>query len=359
MTNRTLLIMLPLAVWFGTAGCGDLGNVNPALAVRYAPDGTLVVYAGDTIDLYDEQLATQMKRIPVKQAHGAYLGEFSLSDDGTLAAVPDYDGNANRSTIDLYRIPSGDRPPSIDLGPPPDMPQAYVPEDLALSPHGDLVYVMGGVAGGYRLAAMFDTGSGAMLWPTDWAIAPAFSLDGSQLYVSGKQGQDLLGFDARSGAPILDAPIITPPDGMSPTADPNTLVGLLEGTIALLSTSDGSVISQFAAVSATEALTGGPVLGLPAFRCSAPAGLCALGVDQISAVMSGDPPTPLIGGPSRVKVWSLTGTLFQTLLASASDLAISPDGQFLAIANSEGDAQVFRISDGSLVNSHHYGGRVF
>jgi hypothetical protein len=48
----------------------------------------------------------------------------------------------------------------------------------------------------------------------------------------------------------------------------------------------------------------------------------------------------------------------QAIFTGANDLAISPDGQFLAIAT-RGDAEVYRISDGQLVNSHHYGGTIF
>jgi WD40 repeat protein len=85
-------------------------------------------------------------------------------------------------------------------------------------------------------------------------------------------------------------------------------------------------------------------------------------VDEIVGVQAaaspGYPPLSLLGNP-RVKVWSLTGTLFQIVPTVASDVAISPDGQFLAIADTENNVKVFRISDGSLVNTHHYGGSVF
>ena len=48
----------------------------------------------------------------------------------------------------------------------------------------------------------------------------------------------------------------------------------------------------------------------------------------------------------------------QAIFTGANDLAISPDGQFLALATG-GDAEVYRISDGLLVNSRHYGGTIF
>lgn len=364
MTNK-MLLLAPLVAGLGAVGCGDLGDVNAAVAVRYAPEGTLVVFAGDAIDLYDETLTTRTASIPAPQAGGGYSQYFNLSDDGTVAAVSDYDPNANKATIDLFSIPGRGALRRIDLGPPPSDPQqGYVPEGLALSPQGDLVYVMGGVAQTYRGVAMFDTATGAMLWSADWAILPAFSPDGGQIYVSGDQGKDLLGFDARSGASVLDAPFLASPEAMSSTADPHTLVALVGGTIELLSTYDGSATGQFEAVSKTEGLYGTPVLGLPAFRCSPQAGLCAVGVVEITGVMANPygAPFPLLGAP-RVKVWSTTGTLVQDLPmpegVTALDMAISPDGLYVASADSQGNARVFRMSDGSQVNIRHYGGSVF
>src|SRR4051812_22632796 len=207
MTNKTLMMILPLAAWLGAAGCGDLADVNPALAVRYAPDGTLVVFTGVSIDLYDTQLAMKQDSIPAPQTGGGYGICFSLSDDGTVASVSDINPTTSRTKIDMFSIPDRGKLPAVDLGPPPKARLGYAVEDLALSPHGDLVYVMGGVADDYRKVAMFDTATGAMLWSGDWAIAPAFSSDGSQIYVSGNHGLDVQRFDARSGVSVLDAPV--------------------------------------------------------------------------------------------------------------------------------------------------------
>jgi hypothetical protein len=150
------------------------------------------------------------------------------------------------------------------------------------------------------------------------------------------------------------------------TADPQALVGLFGHSIQVVSSDDGNVLSQFLATSATEDLYGSSLpLGLPAFRCSAQAGLCAVGVDEIVGVaptVPGQPPQPLLGAP-RVKVWSLEGVLYQDLAVPnggvAADVAVSADGQFLAIADGTGDVQVFQISDGSLVNTRHYSGTIF
>ena len=46
-----------------------------------------------------------------------------------------------------------------------------------------------------------------------------------------------------------------------------------------------------------------------------------------------------------------------------NDAAVSPDGQFVAVAlgsnGTAGDAVVYRVSDGSLVRTLHYGGGPF
>jgi hypothetical protein len=356
MMKRGLSTIGLLALLGSALGCGNLDNFNAAVNVRYAPDGTLVVFAGDAIDLFDSDLSTRKASIPTSP------GIFSLSDDGTTAAVSAYDINANRSRIELFDLPSGRQVPSIDLGSPPVDPTQYAPEDLALSPSGDLVYVMGGVASAYRLVAMFDTATGAMLWSGPWAIIPIFTPDGNTVYVTGDQGMDLQGFDARTGVQGLDAPVPFDVAGFGMMPDVNTLIAL-DGpecvptpdipcpvSIAFFSAADGSVLRQFPLV-ANTVLSGDGHLGLPAFRCSTAAGLCAVNLSQI------DPLSGLHSG-AQVQVWTTGGAMRQAIFTGANDVAISPDGQFLAIATG-GDAQVYRISDGQLVNSHHYGGTIF
>ena len=117
--------------------------------------------------------------------------------------------------------------PSTSVRLPPDSRRYISPEDLALSPSGDLVYVMGGVASAYRLVAMFDTATGAMLWSGDWAIIPTFTPDGNTVYVRGNQGMDLQGFDARTGVQGLDAPVPGDVAGFGMMPDVNTLIALV------------------------------------------------------------------------------------------------------------------------------------
>ena len=228
---------------------------------------------------------------------------------------------------------------------------------------------MGGVASAYRQVAMFDTATGAMLWSGDWAIMPIFSPDGSTLYLPRaathgwitlrwirQRADRCSGLDSGSGH--------RPPRGesLAPMPDVNTLIALVEPecvptpdlpcslSVQFLSVADGSVLRQFPLV-ANTVLSGDGPLGLPAFRCSTAAGLCAVNLGQVN------PPSDLVSG-GQVQVWTTGGAMRQAIFTGANDLAISPDGQFLAVA-SGGDAEVYRISDGLLVNSHHYGGTIF
>jgi WD40 repeat protein len=362
MTKKGLTTAGLLALLGTALGCGDLDNFNVAVNVRYAPDGTLVVFAGDAIDLFDSDLSTPTGSIPTSP------GIFSLSDDGKVAAVASAGGGESR--IAIFDVRARQEVSSVDLGPSP----ADFAEDLALSPQGDLVYVMGpvGSVGTTNLmnggadsggVAMFDTSTGAQLWAGDWAIMPTFSPDGKTVYVSGNRGLDLQGFDARSGVQGLDAPQSSNVVGFGTMPDVNTLIALVEPgcvptpdlpcslSIEFLSVADGSVLRQYPLV-ANTVLSGDGPLGLPAFRCSTAAGLCAVNLGQI------DPSSDLVSSGGQVQVWTTGGAMRQAIFTGASDLAISPDGQFLAIA-SRGDAQVYRISDGLLVNSHHYTGTIF
>jgi hypothetical protein len=361
MINKGLTTAGLLALLGTALGCGDLDNLNTAVNVRYAPDGTLVVFAGDAIDLFDSDLSTRRASIPTSP------GIFSLSDDGNVAAVASANGSESR--IAIFGVSERQEISSVDLGPSP----ADFAEDLALSPRGDLVYVMGPVGsvgttnlmnGGGDIGgvAMFDTRTDAQLWAGDWAIMPTFSPDGNTVYANGNHGLDLQGFDARTGIQGLNAPVPGDVAGFGMMPDVNTLIALVVPgcvptpdlpcslLIEFLSVADGSVLRQFPLV-ANTVLSGDGPLGLPAFRCSTAAGLCAVNLSQVN------PPSELVSG-GQVQVWTMGGAMRQAIFTGATDLAISPDGQFLAIAL-RGDAEVYRINDGQLVNSHHYTGPIF
>ena len=346
-------------------GCGNLNDVNTALFVRYTPDGHLVVFAGDTIDVYTADLAKREIGLPVDRPSAAlsgYTDLFSLSDDGSAAAV--IYPNTDHTFADVFSL-STLTMTSIDLGPPPPGQYNYAPEDLALSPQGDLLFVMGGIDGAYSNTGMFNAFSGDRLWTGDWAIMPIFSPDESTLYVSGNHGADLQGLDSRTGAVTLDAPLLGSLERLGMMPDASTLIGLTGfgptpctvtdpcgPAIELFSTADGSVAREFPLVANTE-LTGNEPLGLPVFRCSTAAGLCVVGVVPY------DPLTRVASETSQVQVWSTNGTLVQSIDTPFADAAVSPDGQYVAVALGSGDAAVYRVSDGSLVRTHHYGGGPF
>lgn len=374
--TKTMFAAVMLLSLVGTAGCGDLESVGQAVYVHYTPDGSLVVWAGDAIDVFDTQLKTRLARILM--VRDRYMGGvFSLSDDGTVAAVASVGLTDNR--VDLFEIPSGTRRASVELGPAPPLPPldpehprteylAYGPEDLALSPHGDLVYVVGAVGDMYGGTGMFDVASGARLWTKEWAIDPIFSPDGSTLHVLGNHGETLQGFDARTGVQGLGADGAVSIDRLAMMPDAHTLIvlratdcvplpnGPCPLSIAFLSVTDGSTLRSFP-LPPNSGLYGTSRLGMPAFRCSTSAGLCAVGLSTF------DPKTYTYDD-TFVQVWRTDGTLVGTIKIgpqkpdAPNDLAISPDGQFLALVQDAG-VSVYRIGDGKRMGRREYGQVIF
>lgn len=354
MTNKMCTAVVLGALVGAAAGCGDLKEIAvQAFYVRYTPNGSLVVYAGDAIDVYSADLTTKQASIPIPalpNAPPSYSSAFALSDDGTTAAVsvrslpsPSVDDQ-----IALFSLPGGESLPAIELG--PLSQNVGEAEDLALSPHGDLLYVTGPINDLYRQTGVFDTGSSALLWSRDWTVTPVFSPDGATVYAAGDQGQDLFGFDARTGAIGLDVPVPSFPDLIA-MADPQTLIARSGYAFQLLSTEDGSLVRQLFQLNENTALSGTTRLGLPAARCSVTVGLCAVAMGTV------DPATMIVNGYG-VQIWNMDGTLLGMVQTQANDVAISPDGLFLAIADLL-DVKVFRISDGVMVGSRHYADSLF
>jgi hypothetical protein len=199
---------------------------------------------------------------------------------------------------------------------------------------------------------MFDTSSGKLLWSNEdgeEVRVPFFSPDESALYLTGV-GAGLQGFDSQTGTVGLNASLADSVQAFGGMADPNTLIGVAisvdpfssaEGSeIDLLSTADGSRTGQIPLPANTE-LAGSGAIQLPAFHCAPAVGLCAVGVIQYDpnhATITDEP----------VQVWALDGTLVQSIDKFSGDIAISPDGQFVA-AIYDGDVGVYRVSDGSQV----------
>jgi DNA-binding beta-propeller fold protein YncE len=370
-------ILCAVLLAFAATGCGNLNdNLGTAIYVRYTPDGHLVVFAGDRIDVYSADLDQVEARIPAPAPSDAiwpYTGVFSLSDDGTTAVV--VHPNRTHNYAELYSLSTLTKR-LLDLGPLPQDPDPHVlnndqPDDVALSPQGNLLFVMGGIHSVTSLMQMFDTTTGQNLWSIDWAITPVFSPDESRMYAMGGHWDTstLQGFDTQTGAITLD---VTPASrlgrlGLMPDAStvialttaqpaPCTPNNICPPRITSYATADGSVTRQFALAANTYALEYQPN-GLPLFRCSTAAGLCAVGLLIYDPVSYYGP----IG--SSVQVWSTDGTLVQSIDTAFNDAAVSPDGQFVAVAlgsnDSSGNALVYRVSDGSLVRTLHYGGGPF
>jgi WD40 repeat protein len=327
-----------------TGGCGNPPD-PVATSVRYASDGTLVVFAGSAIDAYGPDLAHKKVHIPVDSCTGPL---FSLSDDGSVAAVG---CSISGNRVQLFHLSSGSGTSMTNVGQSSGGLYSYAPQGLVLSPAGDLLFAIAGVGGQGDTSGMFDTTTGARLWTVGayYGVNAVFSPDESTVYVSGVTIGNVTGmegFDSRTGTSRLSVPNYLEAFGAMP--DPNTLIGVaisvdpvsyLESTeIDLLSTADGSLTGQSSLPANTE--FAGNSAQPPAFRCAPTAGLC------IFPVVEEDPSGFIVG--NALQVWSLDGTLVQSIDMAGGDVAISPDGQYVA-SISDGDVAVYRVSDGSQV----------
>ena len=343
LRERAMVVLGGLVV--AAAGCSG-GPAEPAMAlnVRYAPDGTLVVFSGSAIDTYGPDL-TPKAHIPVLSGLGPL---FSLSDDGRVAAVA---SSVSDHQVQLVNL-SGARGRVIDLGLSPAA-NSYSPQGLTLSPTGDLLFVVAGVGGQGDMSGMFDTSTGALLWTVEaaYGVRAFFSTDESALYTLGtsRDGGGLQKFDSRTGTVGLDAPLVDSVQGFGGMPDPTTLVGVAvsvdpvsytESTeIDLFSTADGSLTRRISLAANTT--FAGNIATSAAFRCTPAASSCVM------PVVETDPSTYAIVA-NAVQVWALDGTLVQSIDNVSGDVAISPAGQEVAVIY-DGDVTVDRVSDGALV----------
>jgi hypothetical protein len=349
-----VLVMGSLAgLAVAAGGCGTSADPPEfAWALRYGSDGTLVVFAGSAIDTYGADLTKPKVHLPVPSPNGAL---FSVSDDGRVAALS---SSSSGHQVALFDLASGQPTGAIAVG---QSASGVSPQGLTLSPTGDLLYVFDGVGGDGASNGMFDTSSGKLLWSAGGfgeVRVPFFSPDESTLYMSGV-GAGLQGVDSLTGTVRLDASLADYVQAFGGMADPNTLIGVAisldpvsyaeSSEIDLLSTADGSRTGQVPLPANTD-FAGGGAVQLPAFHCAPAFGLCAVGVIQY------DPNhTTITAEP--VQVWALDGTLVQSIDKFSGDIAISPDGQYVA-AIYDGDVRVSRVSDGSLVELIPYHNRM-
>jgi WD40 repeat protein len=359
MNAKTITTLALAGLAVVVAGCGNLvAEPGTAIFVRYAPDGTLVVFTGSAIELYSPDLATKKAFIPTPPPAGQYPANlFNVSDDGSVAAVSFYNPGRGGLEVDIFDLAGVRAPLAINLGlsaGPGDGSSSA--SGLTLSPSGDLLFVLDGVDRVLGGSGMFDGSTGARLWTSqEFGISlglSIFSPDGSTLYAAGGNNSvDLEALAARTGTTTLDVPFGATVWEFGGMPDAGTLIALsyplrcysgspCPTSITSFSTADGSVTKQFPLLANTEAVPS--PTGVTVFRCSTAAGLCVVGVADYNAA-TGNPGTPW------VQVWSTDGTLVQSIQASANDAAVSPDGQDVAIALSDGDLAVFSISDGKLI----------
>lgn len=365
--------MVALAGLAITAGsCGNLSDPlsttsdhyqASAVAVRYGSDGRLVVYATSVIDTYGPDLAQPLVHVSLPTSNSA---AFTISDDGRVAAVGAAVGLGTAPLlVQLIDLSTGQLTSAIPLAQPPGGYTSEV-QGVTLSRAGDLLFVVGGL--GTSVGAqpvtgqMFDTSSGAQLWAINatgpGAVEASFSSDASTLYTLGtsQYPHGLQKIDSRTGTIGFDAPLADAMQTFGGMSDPETLIGVaicdygVPGSectaIDLLSTSDGSVTRQIPMAN-TE--FGGTLVQPPAFACAVGVGLCVVPV-----ALETDPNASAL--TQAVQVWSLDGTLVQTLDEPVGDAAISPDGQSVALTLN-GDVAVYRVSDGSQIKLIPYRNR--
>jgi hypothetical protein len=344
--NVKAMAMVALAgLAVAAGGCGKPPD-PVATSVRYASDGALVVFAGSVIDAYSPDLAQKKVHIPVDSCTGPL---FSLSDDGSVAAVG---CSISGNRVQLFHLSGTPLMPMTDLGQSPAGLYSYAPQGLVLSPAGDLLFAIAGVDGQGDTSGMFDTSTGALLWTIEasYDVTAFFSTDENTLYTLGTSrnyGGGLQKIDSRTGTIGLDVP--TSPAALGAMPDPNTLIALggsvnpdtyqESWAIELISTADGSVTRQVS-LPPNNAFAGNFVQP-PAFRCAPAAGLCVM------PVVVSDPNTgAFVAGLNEVM--ALDGTLVQSMDMAGGDVAISPDGQYVA-SIFDGDVAVYKVSDGSQV----------
>jgi len=344
--------MISLAGLAGAAGgCGGEADVNVAMSVRYASDGRLVVFAGSAIDAYGPDLVrkTHVPFSPLTPG-APYSRLFAMADDGSVAAIASL---LSGDRVQLFDLSIGLPAAEVNAGQSPTGDYSYAPQGLALSPAGDLLFVTAGVGGQVDMSGMFDVSTGALLWTIEgsYGLSAFFSADESSVYLSGSDrsyGNALRKMDSRTGAMGFD--VQANANVFGGTSDSNTLVGLggtsCPGsydecwTLDLLSTTDGSVLHQ-GSLATNVNFAGNVGNNGPAFRCASAGASCVMPVVEY------DPNTHAFMG-GAVQVWGLDGTLIQSIDQAGGDVAISPDGQYVASIY-DGDVIVYRVSDGSQV----------
>lgn len=350
------------------AGCGNLDDHTPSQNVAYAPDGSLIVFAG-ALRIFDRTLKNEThKAIPIASSNEDRIDSFVLSADGSTAAVSHStrDRLTIRNAVELFRIPTGEVVNDIQIDIPPTPPIALLTNIglIALSPQGDLVFAQnraqapGATSRAESDSSMFRVSDGARLWGGYWLTSPVFSVDGRTLFATflprdGTSGEfDLMALDALTGTVKFSVDIRAAVD-ISLVGNGELIAGVWgseEGTAsALWSATDGSLIRSLPPIPGTS-LYGTHSEGYPAFACWLAGDLCAVGLSVSTAGTS-------------VSIWRTDGTAVRTIdipfadREAPNDFAFSPDGQLIAIAGDR--TAVYRISDGARLSEKSFPRGIF
>jgi len=351
-------------------GCGDLDDHLGAQNVGYRPDGTLLVYTGQDLRLFDGQLRQMMGAPTAVQETGQIPDTFALSDDGATVALSYTKWSTplmTRNAVKVWRLPAADVVGDIDIDaqPKPPITRTRHVGLVALSPAGDLFFAQNRAsdpdapAGRDSDSGVFRVSDGVRLWGGYWLTSPVFSTDGQTLYAVTRWDRglspdvfDLAAFDAATGNVKFSVHMGPNSEDIDLVAGGTQIAGVWSLSpgpdggaplgISFWSAADGTLIRTDPAI-APGSLYGTQSDGAPAFACWHGGDLCAAGVTD------------------GIVIWNVDGALVRTLprihtplslFGFANDLAFSPDGKLLAVA---GDAtRVFRVADGALVSEQQF-----
>jgi Tol biopolymer transport system component len=293
---------------------------------------------------------------------------YSLSADGTTAAISfspwQLSPPPGNTRIAIYRVPDGSLLNMFELA---DMTSSGVdPYDLALSPDGTLLCLTEVGNGLDVKVRMLDTATGTTLWTgNDRQNYPLWSPDGSTLFTVKNlltaTPPTLEAVDARTGALKWstglngDSPqnLALVGDGalltaivFAPTNAPCPNPGDCPPVFQFWSSADGTAAMQLPAVPQTS-LYGTLPNGYANFTCTA-GDTCAVGFNAWNGLEQSN----------FIHVYKTDGTVLRDLATptgkAIEDMAISPNGKFITIANPydlDGGATVYSIDDGTVVGS--------
>jgi WD40 repeat protein len=369
MTKPGLALAMLLAVAAAAPACGDLkSQARISLdSVSYTPDGTLVAFTSGGIFLFDDPTLQAIKgRIALEglttlETPAQY--QYSLSQDGTVAAAVYSPASNADARAALYRVPTGETLSTFGVASTSGQEIPNRLDSIALSPHGEELAVGQPLGSSGLPFEVYDTASGVGLWtesgykvwPVAFDDAELFTLD--VLNETTPSGAVLEGSDWRLG-PQWSQPLSVAVQALATVG--NTAVG--EATSPANCTGQCQVDFMFwrfidgqLAAQVAGPPNAGPAwgfLGRPVFTCSATDDVCAAQL------------TPLVDKPSGTwtHIFRKDGTVVATLPFDSDwvgSIALSPDGQYLAVAilhysYADDVVAVYRIADGALVGSHGF-----